>query len=174
VSARRVAHALAAATLAGSGAYLFVYLYRWEWNRALIAGVFVLASEVGLVAAALAARLRAIEALLPAEPAARARVAEQLRATAPPLPDHFAWLRATTTRTSVFVPVLLGAGVLLSALAWVVERVARATAGAALQRGLAGRIALLGPPPGSLLDAPGGDVPPAARILLSPSPAKRP
>ena len=27
---------IATATLAASGGYLFVYLYRWEWNRALI------------------------------------------------------------------------------------------------------------------------------------------
>jgi hypothetical protein len=41
--------------------------------------------------------------------------------------DHFAWLRAAPSRTSVFIPVLLGAGVLLSAAAWLVERVARAS-----------------------------------------------
>ena len=42
----------------------------------------------------------------------------------------FAWL-TRTDRSNVFIPVLLGAGAVLSALAWVVERVARATAGRA-------------------------------------------
>jgi hypothetical protein len=41
--------------------------------------------------------------------------------------DHFAWLRDAQSRTSVFIPVLLGAGVLLSAAAWLVERIARAS-----------------------------------------------
>jgi hypothetical protein len=41
--------------------------------------------------------------------------------------DHFAWLRDAQTRTSVFIPVLLGAGVILSGIAWVVERIARST-----------------------------------------------
>lgn len=40
----------------------------------------------------------------------------------------FAWLSEHTYDLNVFVPVLLGAGAMLSALAWVVERVAAATA----------------------------------------------
>jgi hypothetical protein len=44
--------------------------------------------------------------------------------------DHFAWLQESSSRTSVFIPVLLGAGVLLSGLAWLVERLARATGAA--------------------------------------------
>ena len=40
--------------LVASGGYVLVYLYRWEWNRALMAGVFFLAAEIALVGAALA------------------------------------------------------------------------------------------------------------------------
>ena len=29
----------------GSGAFMLLYLYRWEWNRALICGLFFVASE---------------------------------------------------------------------------------------------------------------------------------
>lgn len=172
MSARRVAHVVAALTLASSAAYLFVYLYRWQWNRALIAGVFVLASEVGIVAAALSARLRAVEARLDAPPVAPERVvAQRLRAAAPPSADHFAWLRNSTQRTSVFVPVLLGAGVVLSALAWVVERLARVTAGAALERGLAVRLAVLSLPPEPLVDARDEEaLSPALTLLLRPVP----
>ena len=41
----------------------------------------------------------------------------------------------------MFVPVLLGAGVVLSALAWVVDRVARLTAVPTMERGLARKLA---------------------------------
>ncbi|MGH9223232.1 MAG: hypothetical protein ACRD2W_05500 [Acidimicrobiales bacterium] len=172
MSGRRVAHAVVLLTLASSAAYLFVYLYRWEWNRALIAGVFVLASELGLVAAALSARLRAIEARLDAQPSAPERlVAQRLRAAAPPTADHFAWLRSSTQHTSVFVPVLLGAGVVLSALAWLVERLARLTAGAALERGLAARLAVLSLPPEPLVDPRGEEaLSPTLTVLLRPVP----
>ena len=36
---------------------MFVYLYRWEWNRAIVAGIIFLAAEVGLLGAALFSRL---------------------------------------------------------------------------------------------------------------------
>ena len=35
MNARILRTLLGGATLAASGAYTFVYLYRWEWNRAL-------------------------------------------------------------------------------------------------------------------------------------------
>ena len=52
--AKRIGVLLVAVTMAASGAYVFVYLQRWEWNRALIAGTFMLASEMIIVAAVLA------------------------------------------------------------------------------------------------------------------------
>ena len=41
---------------------------------------------------------------------------------------------------NVFVPVLMGAGVLMSGIAWLVERVARATVRPAAERGLAAQL----------------------------------
>jgi hypothetical protein len=41
---------------------------------------------------------------------------------------------------NVFVPVLMGAGVLMSGLAWIVERVARATVRPVAERGLAAQL----------------------------------
>ena len=58
---RRIAYASLIAALAASGIYVFVYLVRWEWNRALIAGVFFLGAEVALIGAALYEKLRSIE-----------------------------------------------------------------------------------------------------------------
>jgi hypothetical protein len=53
----------------------------------------------------------------------------------------------------VFVPVLMGMGVVASALAWVIERLARATARPALERRLAARLAPLSWPDGGLVRA---------------------
>jgi hypothetical protein len=49
------------------------------------------------------------------------------------------------------VPVLIGMGVVASGLAWLVERLARATAGPALERGLAARLTALSWPAGGLV-----------------------
>jgi hypothetical protein len=140
--AKRIGLLLVVATLLASGGYVLVYLQRWEWNRALMAGVFMLASEMVLVAAVLAGRIRAVERKVTAavDGTRQERVLRRLR-EAPAAPrDHFAWLRPTGTGTSVFVPVLMGAGLVLSGLAWLVERVAKATAGSAMERGLATRL----------------------------------
>ena len=156
---RRLGTALAALTLAGSGVYLFVYLYRWEWNRALMAGVFLLAAQMALSTTAILARLRALEAARVAEaPRAPGRPGSQvlarLQESAPPRRDHFAWMQPGTERMGVFVPILMGAGFVLSGLAWLVERVARRTAGPALERGLAARLSVFSLPEEGLVPAP--------------------
>lgn len=144
MSARRIAWAVGVITLAASGTYVFVYLYRWEWNRALTAGLFFLAAEIGLAAAFLVERIRKlehrIEATKDATDPAYAQVRARLAEAAPPGRDHFAWLRSDLQRTNVFIPVLMGAGVVLSALAWLVEKVARATAGPAREHALASQL----------------------------------
>lgn len=58
---------------------------------------------------------------------------------------RFRWLEDTADRTYVFVPVLMVTGVLLSGLAWVVQRIAAAT-GRPAERRLAGRLAVLAAP----------------------------
>ncbi|HVE45910.1 MAG TPA: hypothetical protein VNA57_04075 [Acidimicrobiales bacterium] len=151
MNARRMANALAAVTLAGSGTYLFVYLYRWEWNRAIIAGIFFLAAQMALSTAAVLGRLRSVEAAQRPGPDASPRVVAHLRETAPPPRDAFAWLRPQPDRMGVFVPILMGAGFVLSGLAWVVERLARATATPRLENRLALALGALALPPGHLL-----------------------
>ena len=131
--AGKIAKLFGVIVLAASGAYVFVYLYRWEWNRALISAAFFLAAELALFSSAILDRIRKLDAKLD-DALHRTEVARhQLKATAPPARDHFEWLSPTkSSELNVFVPVLLGAGVVLSALAWLVERVSRATAGAAM------------------------------------------
>jgi hypothetical protein len=148
---------LAGVVLAVSGTYLLVYLYRWEWNRAIVSGLFFVAAEVALATAMILRRLRALEArdaVASSQPAVSPRAASQpavlqrLRSTPVSRPHPFRWLspRDGVGRAGVFVPVLLGAGVVLSALAFVVERVAEATALPLADRRLATRLHALSLP----------------------------
>lgn len=152
LTTRRIGLAAGMLTLMASGGYVFVYLYRWEWNRALVSGLIFVASEVALTSFLLSQRLRTTEAKLDALAGDRSsRALRRLEETAPPARAGFAWL-ARAERTNVFVPVLLGAGVMLSALAWLVERLARATARPTLERRLAGRLGELAPPAHGFLE----------------------
>ena len=164
---RRVALLITGGMAAVCAAYTVIYLVRWEWNRALIAAMFFLAVEVVMVGAILFERLRRLEARfdeLPerAEGRDHARDAadggdptlEALQTTAPDLPDRFGWIRDQANRTNVFLPILLGAGVVASALAFLVEHVARATVTSSMERRLALRMGALAAPAGGLLGVP--------------------
>jgi hypothetical protein len=160
--AKRLTFAMLAVVLAGSGTYMFVYLYRWEWNRTLIAGIFFVAAEIGLIGASIIERLKKMEGRIEsraAEPPALALIKE----TAPEPKAGFKWL-TRTDQMSVFVPVLMGAGFVVSGIAWVVERLAHATARPAMERGLAWRLAPLSLPAGGFV---GGGV-----SVLAPRPSR--
>jgi hypothetical protein len=165
----RVLFALAQRLLVGvvlvvSGGYLIIYLYRWEWNRAIISGLVFVAAEVAMASAMILRRLQALErGDASARPTSPQRlVLERLRATPLDRPNPFAWLSPRRGRTTVFVPVLLGAGAVLSAIAYVVERIAEATALPAFDRRLASRLSALSPPTGGLLGSPTPTPPPAS------------
>lgn len=152
MNARRLGVIAAIVTLVASGSYVFIYLYRWEWNRAQMSAALFIAAEVGMIGWLLADRLRRVERRLDhAVLEGEQRRLQIIRSTAPAPKTGFAWL-ASPDRTNVFIPVLLGAGALLSALAWVVERLARATAGRAAEHGLARQLGGLDLPTGGLLD----------------------
>jgi hypothetical protein len=170
---RRLALALPLVMGLVCGAYTIIYLVRWEWNRAIIAGLFFVAVEIVFVAMVVVDRLRSVEArlgLLAARPSRDAPTGETVRdaiaAAAPPARDHFGWLRDQAGRTNVFLPVLLGAGVLASSLAWVVEHLARATLSPVRERHLAESLGVLRPPVGGFLH---GTVPEPVR----PRPVRR-
>lgn len=164
---------------AASAGYTFVYLYRWEWHRAIVAALFLVVAEVAIAAAAILRRLAALDGRLaamgspspavaagrePAGPAVPPLVLHRVREAAPPPRPVFAWL--APDRTGVFLPILLGAGVLASALAWVVEGLARATARPVLEHRLATRLGTLALPAGGLLgpEPPAATRPPARRL----------
>jgi hypothetical protein len=138
--------AFAATVLAFSGLYVVVYLARWEWNRAIVSGIIFLAMLVMLSTFMILGRLRALLER-PAGPVAAGPVDPQVldalhRSNEGQSAHRFDWLRPDPTRLSVFVPVLLGTGMVLSALAYVIERVAGAVAGATLDRRTAGVLPL--------------------------------
>ncbi|MEU5317977.1 hypothetical protein AB0G67_14780 [Streptomyces sp. NPDC021056] len=162
---RRIAYVFAGLAAAGAGTYLVVYLYRWQWQRAMLMGVLLLVVEVLLLGIVTLGRLTRIEERLTAsdlrqrELAARQEdVLARLRQPAVEREEtRFRWLEDPADRAYVFVPVLMVTGVLLSGLAWVVQRVASATARPA-ERRLAGRLAVLSAPdpasPDDLEDLP--------------------
>lgn len=144
----RIAAVIGGSVLVSTALYFFVYLWRWEWNRALIAGLLFVATEVAMATATVLNRLRGLgDRLTAPDP----RVLDRIRDSAPPAHDHFEWLSPKSGRLGVFVPVLIGMGVVASGLAWLVERLARATAAPALERGLAARLGPLAWPKAGLL-----------------------
>ena len=151
MNTRKLATLIAATTMAATGGYVFIYLARWEWNRALVSAAIFLAAELGVVALLLITRLQRVEEALIAPAPADPRVHRRIReAAAPSAEVRFDWL-VQPHRTGVFVPVLMGAGVVLSAVAWLVERVARSTVGPAVERGLSRRLGRLELPVHGLL-----------------------
>jgi hypothetical protein len=135
--------------LLASGTYLLVYLYRWEWNRALISGLFFVAAEVALAASSILRRLTSLERRID-------EAARMTPATAPAPSEGgdggpFAWL--SDDHLGVFVPVLLGVGVLLSAVAYAVERVAAASGSQAGDLAAQRRLRRLARPHDSLVPA---------------------
>jgi hypothetical protein len=147
---RRLGWLLGAVVLAFTGIYTIVYVYRWEWNRALFVAILFVALEVAGALALVLRRLKRIEAKVDELPDRQAQVAAHLRATAPER-KHFAWLERSMSETNIFITVLLGAGVLLSGVTWLVDRVATRTALPTLERSLAQRFDAAALPAGPLV-----------------------
>lgn len=179
---RRATLVLVVGVLAASGAYALIYLFRWEWHRAIITALFFVAAEVGLGIGVLLRRLTRLEQRLdelarpggPLDPvvdlsdldaaAFDPAVLARIREAAPPARSPFAWLDPQRSELSVFLPFLLGVGALASGLAWVVEQIARHTTTPALEHRLARQLAPLAIPTGGLVGiAPAPDAPVVAR-----------
>lgn len=168
MTARRVlrllARVLTLIVVGVSGTYLLVYLYRWEWNRAMMAGLFFVAGEIALVATSILNRIdRLALRLTGAQREAAEGVYRRLRAVPTEPRDTFRWLRSDTEGLPVFVPVLLGAGVILSALAHVVQRIAISSIDPVVDRAAALQLASLTLPDGGLVPPPDGDRRPGDR-----------
>jgi len=147
------------ATLVAGAVYMIVSLNRWEWNRALFFGLIVLIAEVGLATGLI---LRKIETSGRRDPETLA----VLRETRSPSPDRFAWLKESNGQLNVFITFLVGGGVILSGVAWVVDRLASKTSTAVGEERLAEQLHMIAYPPGGLVvddvtvlaqDMPGAD-----------------
>lgn len=120
---KRFAWLVGIVTVLAAGIYIFVYLYRWEWHRALLVGVLFVGAEIGLATAFVVARL---QKLASHERDRDDGVALKALQRSRPERRPFAWLDARDG-AAVFLPILLGSGVVISAVAWVVEKVAART-----------------------------------------------
>jgi hypothetical protein len=167
MNARTIARWIAIATLVGAGVTMLRELSEWEWHRALVAGVFTLIAEIALATSLILDRLAKTPRPVP-EVEREQRFADRLASTRTGQ-DHFAWMR-DTSRTGVFIPLLMGAGVLLSGLAWLVERVSSRTAGRANDRRLARRLSRELPIAGPFLPRVSQADHPALAPLLAPRP----
>jgi hypothetical protein len=146
--ARTVGLILATVILAVSGAYVIIDLARWEWNRAIVSGLVCIAALVIVVAMVLTRQLRRLEervealadrqrseVVLPGTGLSGIAVHGALRdATAEAASARFRWLETPPDRLGVFVPVLLGAGVIVSLLTYLIERIAGAVASVTVDR----------------------------------------
>jgi hypothetical protein len=134
-------------TLLGAGFYMIVSLNRWEWNRALFFGLIVLIAEIALATGLVLRRLTRLEYRTRVDPG----VAKVLSETRPPSPDRFAWLRDSTKELNVFITFIIGGGVILSAVAWMVDRIASKTSSPAGEQKLGRQISGISYPSGGLL-----------------------
>lgn len=140
-----VAWAAGLVALAASAAYLVVSLNRWEWNRALFFGLLLLVAEVALASALVLQRLGRLERRSEIDP----DVLEAIRDSRPPSPNRFEWMKPT--QMNVFITFLVGGGVVLSALAWLVDRIASTTTTPAGEEHLARLLGPISYPKGGLL-----------------------
>jgi hypothetical protein len=144
---KRIAWLAGIGTLLAGGFYMVVSLNRWEWNRALFFGLIVLIAEVALATGLVLRRLSRLEYRTRVDPA----VAGILRETRPPSPDRFAWLRDSTKELNVFITFLVGGGVILSAAAWMVDRIASKSSSPVGEQKLARQLSGISYPSGGLL-----------------------
>ena len=152
---KAVAWVLAIATLVAAGSYTVVSLARWEWNRALFFAIVFVAAEVGLASALVLRRLARVEGLV-MDASSRDRGARQALRDTRGDQARFAWLRVDPTdvvgRTNVFITLLVGGGVLLSGVAWLIDRVAQGTVDPRLEQRLARELDAIAYRPGLLVD----------------------
>ncbi|MCZ2819747.1 hypothetical protein O2V63_05340 [Modestobacter sp. VKM Ac-2977] len=173
---KKLSWILAVVTLLASGGYVLVYVYRWEWHRAQLVGILFLGALVGMSTALVLRRLNRLEAARSHPRAGQVPDPLQRLRAAPVESPPFRWLRPQDlNRTHIFIPVLLGGGVLVSGLAWLIERLAGASARAGVEEELAASLRDIAFPDEPLvpsraeaLAGPATSGDPAVRLLLGP------
>jgi hypothetical protein len=158
-------------TLVASLVYMVVSLNRWEWNRVLFFGLLVLIAEVGLATGLVLRKLASLERAQRRDPV----VSASLRRAREPSPNRFAWMKdAARGDLSVFITFLVGGGVLISGIAWMVDRLAAVTTTPLGEERLATQLDAISYPRGGLLlddvtvlaqEVPGADDAQIRRLL---------
>ncbi len=118
---KRLMWIFAGATFFAALVYSVVSLNRWEWTRALYFGLVVIIAEVGLATGLV---LRKLDRLAAERADDERREVRQVLHQTRPNPRRFAWLdpKEVVSRSNVFITMLVGGGVLLSGLAWALDR----------------------------------------------------
>jgi hypothetical protein len=150
-----VSHLFGGLSTLAAAVYLVIYLYRWEWQRAVICGVLLLAVEGFLVCVILLGRMGRLERRLSDADARMEEVRRRLEHARETSSNGTAFGDTRdgvdgSHRTFVFVPILMVTGAALSGVAWVIQRIAAVTARPGAERRLAGRLAPLAAPAGGV------------------------
>jgi hypothetical protein len=141
----------AGATAVYCGVYTFVYLARWQWERAMFMGFGFLAAEIVLATLVVLRHLDSQRRERASRDEIDPEVLAHIRQSAP-VQQHFAWLDPRSSQLNVFVTMLVASGVIVSGVAWVVEKIASNTSTRALEHRLARRIHSLAPPDELVVD----------------------
>jgi hypothetical protein len=157
-------------TLLGAAIYMVVSLNRWEWNRALFFGLIVLIAEVGLAAGLILRKLEQQEHRRRGDP----EIQQIVRDSRPATPNRFQWMQESARELNVFITFLVGGGVIISGIAWVVDRIASKTSTPSGEVRLSRQLEVISYPRGGLLlddvtvlaqDVPGADDAQIRRLL---------
>lgn len=136
-------------TFLGAGVYSVVSLNRWEWTRALYFGLVVVVAEIGLATGMV---LRKLDRQEEADAGERDEVRDILRRSRVSR-DRFRWLAPdeVTSRSNVFITMMVSGGIVLSGLAWVLDKVAASTTTSLQEGRLAGDLTRIAYPGDGLL-----------------------
>lgn len=136
-------------TFLGAGVYSVVSLNRWEWTRALYFGLVVVVAEIGLATGMV---LRKLDRQEEADAGERDEVRDILRRSRVSR-DRFRWLAPdeVTSRSNVFITMMVSGGIVLSGLAWVLDKVAASTTTSLQEGRLAGDLTNIAYPSDGLL-----------------------
>jgi hypothetical protein len=120
-------------------------LYAWEWSRAVWMTTGFVAVEVALVGVLVLGRLKDLVARIDSDEQ-RDPVRHRLVESRPAAPDRFAWLQESMGRTNVFVTMIIGGGVIVSGVLWIIDQIARRTVTTTREGRLADDLHSIAPP----------------------------
>ena len=133
-------------TLFVAGLLAMQALYAWEWSRAVWMTTGFVAVEVALVGILVLGRLKDVVARMDKANRDADQARHRLVQSRPAAPDRFAWLQESMGRTNVFVTFIIGGGVIVSGVLWIIDQIARRTATTTKEGRLADDLKSIAPP----------------------------